>query len=283
MNIKSIVSSFINRKIKKVEPLFGGDINRAYRITTMNEIFVLKQNSSKRFPEMFKKEKVGLSLLSLAGANVPKINCVFDFDDQQFILMEFIEREKNIERDFWINFGTSLAQIHLKSNTHFGLVFDNFIGSLQQQNTFENNWTTFFIEHRLQPLVSNSYDLGLLKDSHLRNFDGLLKQLDQLIPKEKPSLLHGDLWSGNILCGPQQTAYFIDPAVYFGHREVDIAMSFLFGGFDTDYLNSYQEVYPLEPDWKARIELHNLYPRLVHLLLFGSSYLQGIEKVIRKF
>jgi fructosamine-3-kinase len=132
-------------------------------------------------------------------------------------------------------------------------------------------------------LVTKSYDLGLLKDAHLSNFDLLFKRIDELIPLEKPSLLHGDLWSGNIICGPQQKAYFIDPAAYFGHREVDIAMSFLFGGFDFKYLSAYQEIYPLEPDWNSRIELHNLYPRLVHLVLFGSSYLEGIEKILLKF
>ncbi len=282
LDIKSIAADYIKGKIKNVKPLFGGDINQAFLIDAENENYVIKVNSSSLYPKMFHSESDGLSLLNSAGANVPEVIKVFDKTGYQYLLMKFVQKEPS-GNEFWTNLGMSLARIHLKKETDFGLKFDNYIGSLAQRNTVKQNWSAFFIEHRLQPLVKKSYDLQLLKNSHLGHFQGLFKQLDQIIPKEKPSLLHGDFWSGNMICGPHQKPYFIDPAVYFGHREMDISMSFLFGGFNLNYLTSYQEIYPLQPDWNSRIDLHNLYPRLVHLVLFGSSYLPGIEKVIRKF
>ncbi len=282
LDIKSIVSVHINGKINNVKALFGGDINNAFLISTENENYVVKVNASNVYPKMFQRESDGLSLLNSAGANVPEVIKVFHKADDQFILMKYIEKEAS-GNEFWSNLGVSLARIHLKKAPQFGLKFDNFIGSLPQENTFKPNWSDFFIEHRLQPLVKKSYDQQLLTNSHLGHFEGLFKRLDLLIPKEKPSLLHGDFWSGNMICGQNQKPYFIDPAVYYGHREMDISMSFLFGGFDLNYLKSYQEIYPLEADWSSRIDLHNLYPRLVHLVLFGSSYLAGIEKVILKF
>ena len=282
LDIKSIASDYINGDIKNVKPLFGGDINQAFLIAAENENYVIKVNSSSLYPKMFHSESEGLSLLNSTGANVPEVIKVFNKAGYQYILMKFIQKEPS-GNDFWTNLGISLARIHLKSETAFGLKFDNFIGTIPQKNSLKENWSDFFIENRLKPLVKKSYDLQLLKNSHLGHFEELFKQFDQLIPKEKPSLLHGDFWSGNMICGPHQNPYFIDPAVYFGHREMDISMSFLFGGFDVNYLTSYREIYPLEPDWHARIDLHNLYPRLVHLVLFGSSYLPGIEKVIRKF
>ena len=118
---------------------------------------------------------------------------------------------------------------------------------------------------------------------HLADFDHFYQEYANLIPIEVPSLLHGDLWSGNILCGARQEAVFIDPAVYYGHREVDIAMTRMFGGFDPVFLDHYHSCFPLEKGWEERVLIHNLYPQLVHLVLFGNAYLRGIENVIQRY
>jgi len=133
------------------------------------------------------------------------------------------------------------------------------------------------------PMVKKAFDKQLLDKGHISGFDCLFAVFTELVPEEKPVLLHGDLWSGNLLCGDGQTPVFIDPAIYYGHREVDIAMTRMFGGFHPDYLDAYQELYPLEKGWEKRLSLHNLYPNLVHLVLFGRTYLGGIERVLKEF
>ncbi len=131
--------------------------------------------------------------------------------------------------------------------------------------------------------MKQAFDKNRLDRNHLNHFENLYTRLDKVLPKENPSLVHGDLWGGNLMKGKDQIPVFIDPAVYFGHREMDIAMTQMFGGFDNLYLDHYNEIFPLENGWEKRIAIHNLYPNLVHLILFGSSYLNGIERVIRRF
>ena len=132
-------------------------------------------------------------------------------------------------------------------------------------------------------MISRAFDRNLLDNTHKKDFESLFLRLKELVPNEPASLLHGDLWSGNLICGPEQNPVFIDPAVYFGHREVDIAMTHMFGGFHPSYLESYTDVFPLEAGWEKRLELHNLYPYLVHLNLFGRSYLGRIEQVLKRY
>jgi fructosamine-3-kinase len=116
----------------------------------------------------------------------------------------------------------------------------------------------------------------------LKKFQRIYPVLENFFPKEKPALLHGDLWSGNIMRGKNGMPVLIDPAVYYGHREMDLAFSRLFGGFESLFYESYETVFPLEPGFEERVPVYNLYPLLVHLLLFGKSYLSGIEKTVNR-
>jgi fructosamine-3-kinase len=124
---------------------------------------------------------------------------------------------------------------------------------------------------------------GWFSNSELSQFERLYHKLPGLFPKEKPRLVHGDLWSGNYLIDQDSNPVLIDPAAYFGHREVDIAMTRLFGGFDEAFYKSYNEVFPLETGWKDRIDLYNLYPLLIHVNLFGSGYVQQVKRIIAKW
>ena len=143
--------------------------------------------------------------------------------------------------------------MHKTTNSLYGLSYDNFIGSLSQKNCFEKNWSDFFINQRLVPQLS----FGGFSRPFLLSFDKLFVKLDSLFPKEPPSLLHGDLWSGNFLAGPSLPV-LVDPSVYFGFREIDVAMSFLFGGFDIRFYDSYNEINPLTDGWEDRLDLCNL-------------------------
>jgi len=282
MFVKRILEERLSTDIESISPLSGGDINEVYKINCTLGNYVVKYNSRLRFPTMFYKEANGLEILRKGGIRTPNVIDHFEHMDDQFLILEYVAQEK-IENKFWIHFAISLSELHQKSNTSFGLDQDNYIGSLGQYNGQMPTWEEFFISKRLKPLIKMAFDKGLLTRKHLTDFDHFFTVFSELLPVEIPSLLHGDLWSGNLLCGSGQQAVFIDPAVYYGHREVDIAMTKMFGGFDPVYLDYYQDCFPLEKGWEERVPIHNLYPRLVHLVLFGHSYLSGIENVIQRY
>jgi fructosamine-3-kinase len=129
------------------------------------------------------------------------------------------------------------------------------------------------------PLAKQIFDTG---SREMKNAELLCGKLNQLFPREHPSLLHGDLWSGNFMCSAKGPAIF-DPAVYCGHREMDLGMTKLFGGFDNEFYEAYNHTYPLEKDWQKRVPLAQLYPLLVHAILFGGGYASNAANIIRSF
>lgn len=182
----------------------------------------------------------------------------------------------------WLVFAECLAKVHKTTNDDFGLNHDNYIGSIPQVNSKKETWADFFVECRLNPMLKRSVDLGLLNKNDIRSFERFYNEIGSLFPKEAPALLHGDLWSGNrffSINGP----VLIDPAVYFGHRDMDIAMSKLFGGFPNEFYEQYNEFHPLAKGWMERVQFCNLYPLLVHTVLFGSSYVGSVRRIIDRF
>ena len=270
-------------RIEICESIGGGSINEACRLEWAGESYFVKWNSAGKFPQMFEKEAAGLKILKeTACINVPEVLFVDKNETDAFILLEYIQKSET-NSGFWNIFGKQLADLHRNSSSLFGLETDNFIGSLHQCNYQMTSWSDFFVQQRLQPLVKIARDNQRLDRSHMLQFEKMFVKMDRMFPVENPALLHGDLWSGNFLCNTSQNPVLIDPAVYFGHREMDIAMSKLFGGFDKQFYFAYHEHYPLEKGWEKRLDLCNLYPLLVHLNLFGSSYLHDIESVLKYF
>jgi fructosamine-3-kinase len=203
-------------------------------------------------------------------------------DYDAFLLTEYIEGAPPA-KDFWRNFAYGLAQLHHNSSADFGLEFDNYIGSLQQSNHRHAQWTDFFVEERLLPQIRMARDSALLDRMHSRQFDQLFNKLEYIFPEEKPALLHGDLWSGNFMTDEHGNACIFDPAIYYGHRIMDIGMTKMFGGFSPEFYQFYHEAYPMETNWTEQVDVANLYPTLVHLNLFGSGYLGGIVRVLKHF
>ncbi|NNC86664.1 MAG: phosphotransferase [Bacteroidia bacterium] len=288
-NLKAHVEielSSINNKptnILGTKPLSGGCINESVQLKTNNGFYFLKWNDAKAYPLMFETEAKGLKLLLSAGAiGVPKVVSRSEFENTSYLLLEFIEAGKEI-KNYYETFGTNLARLHKCSDNDFGLEYNNYIGSLKQYNKQNSDGVTFFIEQRLQKQLSLAQENGLLPLELKRKFETFFERLPDLIPNEKPALLHGDLWSGNFITGKNGAAWLIDPAVYYGFREIDIAMSRLFGGFNHSFYSSYNNAFPMEPGWEQRLDYYNLYPLLVHVNLFGSSYLKQIESILSKF
>lgn len=261
----------------------GGSINAAYRLSYAGKSFFLKYNNASHFPKMFEKEALGLKLLSESQSlRIPQIIGHSSKGQTSFLLLEYIEQGQT-DKQFWENFGHGLARLHRNSHPTFGLNHSNFIGSLDQFNTSETSWADFFIRQRLQPQIELAKRNALLSTKMLTDFEKLFMLLPSLFPEEAPALLHGDLWSGNFLCSQSGEAVLIDPAVYYGHREMDIGMSKLFGGFHPRFYEAYNAAWPLEKGWKQRIDLCNLYPLLVHVNLFGGGYVGQLESCLTKY
>lgn len=260
----------------------AGNINQGVYLKSADRSYFLKVNF-KESPDIFEKEASGLKLMAEnCPLKIPKVLNYGRIEDRNFLLMEWINSTV-AQSSYWIELGIGLAEMHMATRANFGLNTHNYISSIRQENDDEDSWTDFFIKKRLELLIGRAYYEGLIDLDFLKKFQSIYPKIQDTFPKEKPALLHGDLWSGNIMKDEKGAPVLIDPAVYFGHREMDLAFSKLFGGFDAQFYDAYNEVFPLEPGFEDRVPIYNLYPLLVHLLLFGKAYLSGIERTIRRF
>jgi protein-ribulosamine 3-kinase len=262
----------------------GGSINNTYRIDLQNDSYFCKINSATKFPQLFEKECHGLQLINQKGViKVPETLHCFQSFDHQVLILEWIP-QGNRDGKFWERFGQQLAALHQIKNEYFGLSESNYMGSVVQLNEPSLKWELFFYGKRIQPLISRCFDNGALTTKHLAKFDRLFLKLPEIFNDNQiPVLVHGDLWSGNFMCNNASDPVLIDPAVSYSHPSVDLGMSTLFGGFDQRFYKAYQYYNPFPSNYKEQWEVCNLYPLLIHLFLFGSSYLGQIEQTLHKF
>ena len=269
--------------INDAKSVHGGDINESFRIATNEGYFFVKMNDAKRFPGMFAQEYAGLlELRSAHTLQTPKPLAYGSVGDRAYLVQEFLTKGQAVA-DFWDDFAVSLARQHRVTKPHFGNPGTNYLGTLKQYNTPYSSWPVFYAFNRLLPLIRMAYDQQIVDKQMVQQVESLCRQLPQLFPAEAPALLHGDLWSGNFMVGANGKACVFDPAVYYGHREMDLAMTRLFGGFDTRFYYAYQAAYPLLPGWQQRIGICQLYPLLVHLILFGGNYYNSIREVLQSY
>jgi Fructosamine-3-kinase len=210
--------------------LSGGSIHHAERLETSAGTFFVKHNHASHH-ENFLAEVDGLERLRQTRTlRVPQTILVAQRSDVAYLVLEYLDAHPPAQ-NFWEHFGESLAALHRHQAAHFGYERDNFIGALVQRNTLHSSWAEFFIEERLSPMMARACKSGLLSASEAKRLEQLFPKLEQFFPDEPPALLHGDLWSGNFLSGPQGLPVVFDPAVYFGHREAEIAFMHLSVGF----------------------------------------------------
>jgi fructosamine-3-kinase len=269
-------------EFKSATLIAAGNHNQGIRLASSEGTFFLKLNFDHE-KDILAREAQGLDLLRKSTfLKVPEVYGYGRVEDYNYLLTEFLAGGKK-QTNYWENLGIGLAHLHLTQRETFGLESDNFIASLYQKNPDTEDWLDFFIEQRLEPLLGKAYFDRLIPLDFLKKFQEIYPKLEGIFPKEKPSLVHGDLWSGNVIPTDSGEPSLIDPAIYFGHREMDLAFSRLFGGFDRQFYESYESALPLEPEFESRIGVYNLYPLLVHLNLFGEAYLPGIQKIINRF
>ncbi len=284
MNIKTLISKILAVDPSEVQifSLSGGCIHHVFEVRHNTKRFCIKVNKAEYFP-MFQAEMEGLQALGQTQClRVPQPYKADIEGDFSFLLMEFIEEGQRGKR-FWDTFAAGLACLHRHSSDYFGWHSDNFIGILPQKNRLCEDWTTFYVSNRIEPLTKQAFDKGLLQKQDLRAMERLCAKVSQYFPEEPPALLHGDLWGGNYLIDKKGNPVLIDPAVYYGHREMELAFTTLFGGFSQRFYDAYQEHFPLQPGFNERKPLYNLYYLLVHLVLFGEAYLNSVRNILQYF
>ena len=266
--------------LKHYTRLSGGDINDVFLLETENNKKVIKLNKANKLPGLFKEEASALHALSTTQSfSIPKVLHLGELEKTSYLILNHIE-ESSSNQFFWESFAKQLASLHENTAANFGWKSHNYIGSLPQNNKAHSTSSDFYIQQRLIP----QFKLALLNGFSFKNLNRFYKEVELHIPKqEKPALIHGDLWSGNFICGKNQSPVLIDPAICYASREMDLAMMQLFGGFPNMVFNEYQQHFPLDTGWVERIEMYQLYYLLVHLNLFGASYLQQVQQIIKKY
>lgn len=310
-NFSQAVQDLGFEKVVSARSVLGGDINHAYKLEVAAksgqlETIFMKANSRKN-ADFFRTEVVGLqAIASLGILKTPKV-LAWGIDEGNnnplrgpcsFLLLEFLPATPKAS-NYWEVFGQNLARLHLADCSHlapytkaeipansqikhFGFIIDNYIGATPQHNQEKASWVDFFRECRLGPQFQRAARYFSPKQQQAN--EKLLARLEDFLPEpEKPSLLHGDLWSGNVYTGTDCQGWLIDPATYCGHWEADLAMTRLFGGFPRKFYESYHQVHPIPKDFSTRLDLYNLYHLLNHLNLFGASYLNQVLDIVESF
>lgn len=277
-DLKSIFHKH-NIHVEKHMPLSGGDINEVYKVNSKHKQYVVKLNSASSYPDMFGKEAKSLNILSETKSFlIPDVLGFGKHDDKTYLIIDYIP--SGIKTNFEEEFALCLAKLHRCQSDFYGLDFDNFIGRLPQKNLPKTkDATDFYINLRLEP----QFKMASAKGFKFEKIDRLYKNIEQIIPQEKASLIHGDLWSGNYLISEKGKPCIYDPAIAYAPREMDIAMMKLFGGYPAQIFNTYNEVFPLEKNWEYRIALWQLYYILVHVNLFGGAYYSQAQGLIKKY
>lgn len=257
----------------------SGDVNKSAQINHDKIKYFVKWNTS-FVPGMYRAEVLGLDLLKRSKIfKIPEVV----FVNETCLVLEWLELDQNLKSDKKILsvFGEKLAQLHQLDSPQYGLSDTNFIGTLAQLNHPHPVWSSFYWGQRLKPQMEIARRRGQLTDKLIDLMEELESKLDDLLPQNpKASLLHGDLWSGNWGVSTKGEIVIFDPAVYCGDREIDLAMSKLFGGFGNVFYNSYNQTYPLDKDYLTRVKIYQLYPIWVHYNLFGKTYLSQLESLL---
>lgn len=256
----------------------GGSISQAYALSNASSTYFVKLNQAASLA-MFEAEALGLREIHRTGTiRVPQPLCWGVAAEAAYLVLEWIALGQG-NNSAWQQMGQQLAALHRVTRDHgFGWDQNNTIGSTPQLNPWTPTWSEFFTQHRIGYQLKRATQKG---GSFPRQQD-LLAAIPELLAAHQPppALVHGDLWSGNAACGQDGEPVLLDPAVYYGDREVDLAMTELFGGFPAAFYRAYNQAYPLAPEYQQRKILYNLYHILNHFNLFGGSYLSQANRMI---
>lgn len=260
-------------RISDVMPVRGGDIAKAFRLDSPDGTYFLKTHP-RPSKQMFEREARGLGALRATAPSDLGVPEVLAASERGLVLEWIAEGHRTVDSE--VMFGTGLARLHQVAQPFFGgLAGDDsgYIGSVEVDLTPADSWPEFYVERRLRPLLRRAIDQRVISIDAATLFEAVSSRAEELCgPVEPPALVHGDLWGGNRLVDQSGKNWLIDPAAHYAHREVDIAMMLLFGGFGDEVFVGYNQVYPLAAGWRERVPWYQLPPLLVHAILFGGGY-----------
>lgn len=285
-SLRSVLERELGVSVDDSVQVGGGCISQATRIETDGGSYFVKWGSG-HVARTFEVEAAGLRRLDGAdtGLHIPDVLAVDagSGDRPGFLLMEWIETGEK-SGSFWADLGRHLADLHRSEGAEYGFEVDNYIGRLPQVNDPCSSWPEFFAERRLQMQIQMAKEKGRWNDRWDQYSGRLLDRIDGWLPEDPtPSILHGDLWSGNVMADRDGRGVLIDPAVYFGHREAELAFTELFGGFEPSFYGAYREAWPMEPGYEQRRDIYNLYHLINHLNHFGAGYADSVESLLRRY
>lgn len=274
--------------LKSRVPVSGGDINRAYALELSDGTMVFMKANSKKNAGFFSAEAEGLSAIrQTETVRSPEVLAIGTEEDSSFLLLEYI-RPGRSRRTSSEELGIGLARMHQADTApfveggKFGFLHDNYIGAGAQINTPKETWIDFFTECRLRPQLDRAS--RYFSTEERKKTDAFLNRVSRYLDEPAyPSLLHGDLWGGNYMIDADGSPWLIDPAAYVGHAEADLAMTELFGGFDRTFYDAYRNTAGIDPGYRDRRDLYNLYHLLNHLNLFGSGYLGSVRSILNRY
>ncbi len=278
----SLLSDLIGEEVIKIDPVAGGDTHLSYRVLLKDGSVFLKTNRNDNASYLLDSEYSQLSFLQeKIPGHVPEVLDIKSIDGRTFLFIEYIETADYFSSH--LSLAVLIDKLHNFSSAYYGWEKNNYIGLLPQRNNKTESLKDFMDQERWSPQVIMARDNGYLTGEEVQLYEGFLRNVSEILPDDGPHLVHGDLWSGNYFQARNGVYYLCDPALYYGHREMDLAMMKLFKGFHDDVYNNYEEISGIDPLWRSRTSIFQLYPLMVHLNLFGLGYKSQVMEIIHQY
>lgn len=281
MNLRVVVETAVSQKVVDIAPLSGGCIGQVYKVRLQDGERVVVKADDGTAPKLDIEGRMLQYLAQHSDLPVPEVYV----SQPHLLIMAYLPGDSTFSAHAQAHAAELLAACHNITAPVYGLEWDTLIGGLQQPNTPMASWLDFFREQRLLYMAGEGVRLGRLPTSVLSRLESFCGQLDRWLPEpERPSLIHGDVWTTNVLARDHQITGFIDPAIYYADPEIELAFTTLFGTFSEPFFRRYEEIRPLSPGFfDTRRDIYNLYPLLVHVCLFGGSYVGSVDRTLRRF
>lgn len=281
MSLATVLSELLAQEVTHLRPLPGGCVGEVYRVDLADGNAVVVKVDARPQPQLHTEAFMLHYLAQHSQLPVPQVR----YSTPDLLIMEFLPGNSHFNQDVEQDAAAHLATLHQITASCFGLEQDTLIGGLHQPNKQMISWLDFFREQRLLYMARVALNAGQLPGSIMNRIEKLAAKLEQWLEEPtQPTLIHGDVWTTNVLAERGRVTGFLDPAIYYAHPEIELAFITLFGTFGHTFFAAYQDHHPIAPGfWEERRALYNLYPLLVHVRLFGGGYVNSINQILRQF